>query len=436
MTTIRRSVQTAALVASILLAFAAVAQAAPGDIDVTYSRGGRHITDFARAPDAAHAVLVLPDGKLRLAGIADANGSVAGGNHFGLVPYTLNGDRDGTFGDSGPRGGGGKVVTTFGTYDAAHAIAPQSDGNFVVAGITLSGPQYQFALVRFLPNGSLDPAFGTGGKVITSLAQGLTNTAGHAVALVIQTDGRLVVAGTSGGDFVLVRLNPNGSIDQSFGSGGTVTTDFGFVENASALVLQPDGKLVAAGSSVGGPALADFVLARYSSDGTLDQSFGVEGKVRTDFGLGLPDTLDALVLQPDGRLVAAGSAFVVDTQDGADFALARYNSDGTPDDTFGGGGLVSTAITARRDGAHGLVVQGDKLVAAGHAFVTSSNTAFAVARYNILDGSLDPTFSTDGKLTDDFIGSFGYANAVALQGGKIIVVGSSVDNFASARYFG
>jgi uncharacterized delta-60 repeat protein len=174
--------------------------------------------------------------------------------------------------------------------------------------------------------GALDTSFGVGGKVTTDFS-GIGET-DRANALVVQPDGKLVAAGTAAVqpsfDFALARYNPDGTLDTSFGVGGKVTTDFagtGDTDEISALVLQLDGKLVAAGTAVVQPSF-DFGLARYNPDGTLDTSFGIGGKVTTDFsGIGETDEANALVVQPDGKLVAAGTAVV---QPSFDFALARY----------------------------------------------------------------------------------------------------------------
>ena len=228
----------------------------------------------------------------------------------------------------------GTVTTDFGGLDIAFALVLQPDGKLVAAG-QFEDPRtftVRFALVRYLPDGRLDPTFGIGGRV-TSDFEG-----GRAEALVLQPDGKLVAAGflRNGGtqDFVLVRYLPDGHLDPSFGVGGMVTTDFGNDDRASSLVLQPDGKLVAAGDSNAGVS-GDFTVVRYLPDGRLDPSFGVGGAVTTDFGGS--DLARALVLQPDGKLVAAGEG-----GPGADFVLARYLPDGRLDATFGVGGKVTT----------------------------------------------------------------------------------------------
>jgi uncharacterized delta-60 repeat protein len=278
-------------------------------------------------------------------------------------------------------GVGGKVTTDFtGTVDEANALVVQPDGKLVAAGWTLFvfGGWHDFALTRYNPDGSLDPTFSTDGKASTDFS-----VFDEANALVVQADGKLVAAGRAGFgfDFGLVRYNPDGTRDASFGTDGKITTDFGGFDQANALVVQADGKLVAAGSTVtftGGGANTDFALARYNPDGSLDASFGSGGRVTTDFA-GSTDQANALVMQ-GSKLVAAGLA-VTGGGTNADFALARYKRNGALDRSFGSGGRVTTDFAGGADQANALVVQpGGKLVAAGSA-VTGSSTDFALARY-------------------------------------------------------
>ncbi|MGH8863643.1 MAG: delta-60 repeat domain-containing protein, partial [Burkholderiales bacterium] len=227
----------------------------------------------------------------------------------------------------------------------------------VVAPVALASP------------GDLDPSFGGDGLVDTDFTGGFDQIN----ALVRQPDGKLVAAGratVTNDNFALARYNVDGSLDTSFGGDGLVDTAFGVgVDQAFALVLQPDGKLVAAGRGQIPGGSTNFALARYNVDGSLDTSFGGDGKVDTDFAAGT-DQAFALVLQPqpDGKLVAAGPRAASGGND--NFALARYNSDGSLDTSFDGDGKVDTDFAAGTDQAFALVLQSDgKLVAAGRAFV-------------------------------------------------------------------
>ena len=418
------------LVAAVLMVLGA-SYVAPADVDASFGVSGRVLTNFS-APQSAIALVRQPDGKLVAAGFA----TIGSTSSFALVRYDADGSVDASFGS------GGLATASFGAEACiVRALVLQPDGKLVAAGHVGFGID-DFALARFDPDGTLDPSFGSSGTVRTDFA-GASDDAG---ALVLQPDGKLVAAGrtASGGyaDFALVRYNPDGTLDPSFGSGGRVVTDLGGSDDeADALVLQPDGKIVAAGRAFNGTT-DDFVLARYDADGTLDPSFGSGGIARTDFAA-QKDGVAALVLQPDGKLVAAGSTLnpTIPPPLGFDydFALARYNTNGTLDPSFGTGGTVTTDFTGSEDEATALVLQPDaKLVAAGFAVTTSGFFDFALVRYNA-DGTLDTSFGTGGMATTDFAGGFDVGNALVLQSdGKLVVAGSSPagtsNDFALVRY--
>jgi uncharacterized delta-60 repeat protein len=278
--------------------------------------------------------------------------------------------------------------------------------------------------------GDLDPTFGVGGKVTVS---GL-----NIYAMALQPDGKIVVAGVSLDVFGLARLNPDGSVDASFGTGGMVTTDFGAVfEAAYAVTLLPDGRIVAAGTAGEGGRARDLALARYNPDGSLDASFDSDGRVTTSFGVEIQEAYDVLV-QPDGRIVAAGFA-AGGFAPGGGLALARYNSDGSLDPTFGVGGTVTTDLGGF-ESAYDAVLQPDgNIVAVGPTGSGSTPTTdLALLRYNP-DGSLDPGFGSGGRVTTDFAGGVDIPSAVALQpDGRIVAAGlteaATGDDFALARY--
>src|ERR1051326_963603 len=223
-------------------------------------------------------------------------------------------------------------------------------------------------------DGDLDSTFGTGGMVTTDINR--STDIGNAVA--IQADGKLVVVGMSytrndysNEDFVVTRYNTNGTLDTTFGKGGKVRTDFpGLAAVPSSVVIQPDGKIVVAGGAFPLFTFAgNFEVVRYNSNGTLDASFGNGGIVTTNFPEG--SYAFDVALQPDGKIIAAGTVFVdfvIGDSSNTDFALARYNTDGTPDTTFGSGGQVSTDFEGVEDDAFSVLIQPDgKIVDVGSA---------------------------------------------------------------------
>ena len=341
-----------------------------------------------------------------------------------------SGRPDPAFGDRG------KVLTDFsgGNFDSVHALAIQSDRKIVAAGQSVpptSGPSHDFALARYNFRGRLDRKFGADGKVLTDFGSG----SDVLTALAIQSDGKIVASGYSfaGGtaDFALARYNPDGTLDATFNATGKVLTDFSGPggDFAHALAIQSDGKILAAGISDQSAGNGDFALARYNPDGTLDSTFNATGKVLTDFsGSGSDDFANwmGLAIQEDRKIVVAGSSEASGTPD---FALARYNPDGTLDSTFNATGKVLTDLSASGsdDFANALALQSDgKIVAAGLS-IASGNYDFALARYNP-NGTLDATFNATGKVLTDFTGAgsadLAYGLAIQLDG-KIVVAGSS-----------
>ncbi|MGH8566198.1 MAG: hypothetical protein ACREXW_19820 [Gammaproteobacteria bacterium] len=303
--------------------------------------------------------MLQPDGKLVMAGSAGDTSLTSLTSDVLLARFNPNGSLDASF------GAGGIVQTDFGRGDIATALVLQPDGKLVTAAVRLSGPSNNIVsdliLARHHPDGSLDASFGAGGFVVES---GIFGS-----ALVLQPDGKLVAAG--GGAFrsgdQLFRFNPDGTLDTSFGDGGRVGPNFDGPGEFSALVLQPDGKLVAAGQS--------FFLARFNPNGSLDTSFGTGGLVVTDFGRS--SRANALVLQADANLVVGGALF---RRPDLDFIVVRYHADGSLDASFGSGGAVRTRSRSF-SGVQALALQTDgKLVAAGDSFA-SGDVDFALARY-------------------------------------------------------
>lgn len=396
-----------------------------GLLDTSFDFDGIVTTPFVNST-AVTSMVIQSDGKIVAVGPTDAGAL----SDFAVVRYNSNGSLDGTFGANG------KVITDVGNRDNQPAsVSLQSDGKIVVAGYSFNGAtpgtNYDITVIRYNPDGSLDLTFGTGGSVSTHLG---SNEYGSSVA--IQSDGKIVVAGRGYNfstfliEFAVVRYNADGSLDTSFGGGGYVQTRLGFDDRALSVALQPDNKIVAAGFTYresSGPD-ADFAVVRYNADGSMDTSFGSDGRVITSFGGGL-DIGRSVRIQSDGRIVVAGIAR--NTND--DFAVARYNPNGSLDTSFGAGGTVTTAFASSsgNDRANSVSIQSDgKLVVAGSSY----NSNIGLARYSP-DGSLDRSFGMGGLVTSFneqfFLGS---ASSAAIQtDGKIVTAGGSFD-FEIARF--
>jgi uncharacterized delta-60 repeat protein len=336
-----------------------------------------------------------------------------------LVPLggAAAGDLDRTFHRDG------KVVTDFGYTEIAEDLSVQPDGKIVVVGWSYSDAvRPAFAVARYNANGSLDPGFGSGGKVRTEF--------GFAYAVAIQGDGKIVVAGqgqvggSSSFDFGLARYNRDGTLDPSFDADGKLTTDFGFPSFATGVAVQPDGKIVAVGGANSSPAQgsSEFAAARYLPNGALDPTFDGDGRVITPF-TSTSDAAEDVALQADGKLVAGGFAGwrPPSATPAPDFALARYNADGRLDATFDRDGKATTALdqTWRSFGRDVALQPDGKILLAGGPLV----------RYNA-DGSLDSTFGAGGKLLLTETRVYGLA---VRRDRKILAIGTSRGDFTVTR---
>ena len=414
----------ASALAVALTAFAGIAQAAPGGLDPTFGLGGRVTTDFNLSTDIANAVALQADGKLVVVGTTYTNNDYSD-EDFAIARYNPDGSIDTSFGTNG------RVTTDFpGLAAVASSVLVQPDGKILVAGGAY--PLFvflgNFELARYNPDGSLDTSFGDNGIVTTVFPHG-----SYASALALQADGRILAAGTdyvdftseasSDTDFAIARYEPDGSPDFDFGSGGQVTTDFERLnDDAFAVLPRSDGSIVAVGSSRDRLSDYDFAVARYLPNGQLDTAFGTAGKTSTDFNKGF-DRARAAVLQPDGRIVAAG--FSITPNGGHEnFAAVRYLANGTLDTTFSGDGMTQVSFGSCCQFANEVLLQRDgKLVLVGFPDSESTDSDFTLARLN-RNGSLDMTFGDQGRVRTSFGDLNGGAYGAVLQpDGRIVAVG-------------
>ena len=385
-------------------------------------------TPDANVADTTNTIALNNTGITDLAGNAGA-GTTQSNNYTINTVVPVNAAP--TFAPAAP--GTGKVVTDIGsgTNDEGSSVTVQGDGKIVVAGYSGNGSSRDFAVVRYNTNGTLDTSFGTGGKLVTDIGS-RTNDFGYSVT--VWAD-KILVAGESNGDFAVVRYNANGTLDTSFGTGGKLVTDIGSgsFDRGYSVIMQGDKIVVAGYSDSGGSD--NFAVVRYNTNGTLDNSFGTGGKLVPAIGSGTNDVGQNVTVQADGKIVVAGYS---GNGSSANFAVVRYDANGSLDAGFGTGGKLATDIgNATEDQGNSVIMQGDKIVVAGFSTSGGSNN-FAVVRYDT-NGTLDTGFGTDGKLVTDIgSGTNDFGNSVTVQDDKIVVAGYSdsggSNNFAVVRY--
>ena len=379
---------------------------ADGSLDAGFGTGGTVTTNIT-GEDFARAIALQPDGRLLVVGDTSTN---FGNPSFLVLRYNVDGTLDTGFGSAG------SVVTRVGRVnDSARAVVLQPDGKIVAGGysaaapLTSSSDHSDFALVRYNTDGSLDPSFGNGGIVTTVLGGGTFEGSDlDAVdALAIQIDGKILAAGEvldaqlQSVDVVVIRYNPDGSIDTAFGNGGKVVTRTGSLNYPKGIAVQSDLKILVGGQSWStSPEVPRFLLARYNPDGSPDPNFGNGGVVITSFGFPtdiLGDRAFGMALQSDGKIIEVGSAGLPVIR----FAVARYNSDGGLDPSFGSGGVATTDILGHPGTATGVGIQKDgKIVAAGQVQLTEKQNSLGLARFESSGGAPDFSLAPDQAQID------------------------------------
>jgi uncharacterized delta-60 repeat protein len=418
--------------------FAVARFTASGMPDATFGTGGTALTTVGAAgEDYSTAVALDGSGRIVVAGYAITS---AAPRHcaFAVVRYLSNGILDATFGS------GGKVVTPLdGLCDAASGLAIDGSGRIVVVGTVAASSKMNLGMVRYLTSGVLDPTFGVAGKVSGAITA--WNDVPHGVA--IDGSGRIVVVGTAENpdnpgahDVEVARFTASGAFDSSFGSAGRVVTSVGDLDEGRAVAIDPNGRIVVAGRTLAwSPWAQDGLIVAYTASGSLDATFGSGGIVTVS---GSETAARALAIDGNGRIVIVGYRAV---GPGSDFAVARYTTTGTPDATFGGGGLVTTPVSNESDAAEAVALDGSgRIVVAGVAGGEHAGS-LALARYTTT-GALDTTFGRSGwtsTAVNEALGGTGalddQANAVAIDAeGRLVVAGSAYDgsaaHFAVLRY--
>jgi uncharacterized delta-60 repeat protein len=419
-----------------VVAFAVPSVAAPGQLDLSFGAGGTVVTEFPSSFSGARAVAVQADGRVVTAGFAHTNDSIL--SDFAMTRYDVTGALDGAFGI------GGLVRTDFGgRFDEALAVAVQPDGKIVVAGTSSDATGADMAVARYTGDGNLDASFDGDGMAMVEFGD---EASARAVAL--QRDGKIVLAGRVDrafgpgccvSDFALARLTSAGVLDRSFGGDGRVVTDFlpgadNGQDTAHSVLVRADGRILAAGSGVSGPVSVDFAVARYRANGSLDPTFSDDGRVTSDF-VGFFDEIRDLALDRDGRIVAGGQSceFPGTSDEVCDFGLARYTSTGTLDVRFGRRGRVRTDLGADLgEGIRGVVVQSDNRIVAAGQTTGSGGPDVGLARYRP-DGRLDRGFGGNGVVITPVSPATDEVGGLALgPASRVVVAGTT----AVAQSFG
>lgn len=455
--------------------FAALRLNSNGTIDTTFNGIGKVTKDINKT-DNVGAVAIQTDGKIILAGYTT---TTTGNQFYTAVRFNSNGSIDNTFGSAGVVTGNntlagflsggialqsdGKIVlagnsasigiktvrlNTNGTLDTTfngtgavttnladdrtESVAIQADGKIVVTGSKYDATAHtsEYFVLRYNTNGTLDTTFNASGVVLASIDKTKPNTAAD---VKIQTDGKIVVCGTSyvGSykDIAIIRINNNGTLDNTFNGTGKVTS--GFLKSGTDVVekiaVQNDGKILAAGYT----SSNNISLARYNANGTLDTSFNTKGYVTTNLQHTYFDNFlnaSAVLSQTDGKVLIVGN-YYSSTSNNQEIFIRRYNASGTVDTTFGASGMASLGINAKWTFSNAAILQTDgKIMIVGNSYNNNTVNVFTLVRFNN-NGTLDTTFNGTGFLNTT-IGVNSEGNSILLQPDGKILVGGWITNGA------
>ena len=377
---------------------------------------GRVITNFGKDDAFVRDMAVMSDGRIVLVGSSE----LRSGSELALAMFTANGTPDVSFSSDG------RLTTNFGGIASyGSSIDMLANGKILVTGVeknrgaTFSSERSYFVMSRYTADGALDKDFSGDGKVTLD---GGTIRSVTAQDGAVQPDGSILIVGYLDVDETLVaKFLADGTPDSRFASSGERVMEFSTGSSfTSATVMQPDGKILVIGQTRLEQSATHFAIARLNADGTSDRSFSGDGLATVALEGYIDSFGTCAALQADGKIVIAGTA---GQSANADFAVARLNPDGTLDQSFSGDGWQKADFSGKRDRAYCIAIQPDGKILLGGFTGASGSEDFALVRYN-QNGTLDSSFSGDGKLTIDFDNSSDQANSIAvLPDGKIIIAG-------------
>jgi len=391
-----------------------ILHAQSGSLDSDFSADGLVTLDYSSS-DVGYDLAIQPDGNILVCGSSTANG-------MDMVVTRLlpDGSSDNSFGT------GGTVFVDMGSTSVASAVIVQEDGKIILAGSSGS----DFAVVRLSSDGSLDNSFSFDGKLVIPIGVSTDNASDVAIT----TGQKIIICGTDwepgSSDVAVVRLNPDGSMDNTFSFDGIATTNIDGNDNGVSIFANPDGKVTVGGYSSGNSGIHP-ILIRYNEDGSLDNTFSTAGELLVDLG-GEEGTFRDITLTGSGKIIATGS---IGLGTAAEMLVARFQTNGDPDLSFSFDGLAGTDFFGEEDLGFAIVLQPDgKILAGGYA--KDGNKMMAMLRFDN-DGNLDNTFGTNGLVTTQ-ASTVDEIQALALQAdGKIVAFGRAytVDaDQVAARY--
>ena len=350
--------------------------------DLSFGTNGRVYTSFGSFSSFCHGMILLPDEKIVSVG-NNTNTTLA----ILISRHNADGTPDNSFNSTGT-----KRIDFGSAYEFCYSVLAQSDNKLVLAGSSNGNA----ALARLLPDGDFDDSFSDDGKV--TLSFGVGNGSAFQ-KIILQPDGKIIAIGeaynTSSFDFAVARFDSNGSVDASFGTDGKTTVNFNnFNDFGRNAVLQSDGKIVIVGAAKNSNGNSSIALLRLNADGSPDNTFGTAGKTTATISGLADDYAESVAIVENDKIVIGGYT-------AGNFLLMRYNTNGTPDNSFGSNGYTITDFDDFQDKAYSLLVDNTgSIYLSGHGYETGNGGLFhfAVAKYNS-NGFPDNTFDSDGKMT-------------------------------------
>lgn len=344
-----------------------------GSPDTDFGTNGVIRATLSEYTNEANALAIQPDGKILIGGLTRPDED--NNEDFALLRFMPDGKPDSSFSQDG------MATLNIGFDDNILSISVLPDGKILTSGVARTN-KMKFALAQFLPNGALDTGFGTNnGYSLTALGVSYDVCASMAV----QPDGKILLAGATvingWPDIGLLRFNSDGILDPDFGSFGIVTTPFSTTADIGLkVVLQPDGKIIVAGTSNNVQKKSELALFRYLSNGDLDTEFNGTGKLRSKIG-DIYSTAETVLVRPDGKILAAGCAQSAST--GLDFAMKQFNPNGSVDNSFGTNGVVTTDLNEGPDGISDIhFLDNGKILVTGTGYGGNNNRSdLLILRY-------------------------------------------------------